>query len=427
MPWTKDNPPAVAKNWTPEQQARCVSAANAALENDATDQQAILACISAAGVKHSVEQEPDGSVRISFDGAGSVTAEIFAAGRWNGTSYSEADLHEIAATFEKLKSVHKVPLKLGHNDMQPLTDGAPALGWVEQVWVAPGADGTPKLFAKFTDVPPVVMQAIKARKYRKVSIELDLGVKYKGDRYPFVLSGVALLGADLPAVNTLADLTHYLDRSNARLSREDRAEFSAISGELDSNHEDDDMGMEEQLSKLTERFERLEKETGDIKEENHKLKEENAKLAQEKAEFQRKEEERAKAEKEASVKHAREQVTSILEDGVKAGKILPAQREKALKLFRVDDDDAVVNIDVKELKEFVGISKQEKPGTSPTGAAGDGTDSDAGKDPGTVVHDRTTELMGKDPKITYSDAMKRVLSADPELASRYATGETEEA
>jgi len=49
MPWTYDDPPAVALNWTTEEQRRCVDAANEVLESGGTDEEAIYACISAAG------------------------------------------------------------------------------------------------------------------------------------------------------------------------------------------------------------------------------------------------------------------------------------------------------------------------------------------------------------------------------------------
>ena len=49
MPWTKDNPPSVAKNWTEAEQARCISAANAVLREGGTEQSAIFACIKNAG------------------------------------------------------------------------------------------------------------------------------------------------------------------------------------------------------------------------------------------------------------------------------------------------------------------------------------------------------------------------------------------
>jgi len=49
MPWTYDKPPDVAKNWTDEEIRKCVDAANAVMEESGDDQEAIFACIHAAG------------------------------------------------------------------------------------------------------------------------------------------------------------------------------------------------------------------------------------------------------------------------------------------------------------------------------------------------------------------------------------------
>ena len=50
MPWTyPGNVPDVARNWTEDEQRRCVEAANATLEETGDDEQAIFACIRAAG------------------------------------------------------------------------------------------------------------------------------------------------------------------------------------------------------------------------------------------------------------------------------------------------------------------------------------------------------------------------------------------
>ena len=49
MPWTTDNPPPPAKNWTDEEKKKCVPAANAVKRDGGTDEDAIFACIAAAG------------------------------------------------------------------------------------------------------------------------------------------------------------------------------------------------------------------------------------------------------------------------------------------------------------------------------------------------------------------------------------------
>lgn len=55
MPWTKESPPSVAKNWTDEEKEKCVKAANAVLEETGDDEKAIQACIHAAGKSNSID------------------------------------------------------------------------------------------------------------------------------------------------------------------------------------------------------------------------------------------------------------------------------------------------------------------------------------------------------------------------------------
>lgn len=49
MPYTKDNPLRPAKNWTTDEQSKCISAANAVLDKGGSDEDAIYSCIHAAG------------------------------------------------------------------------------------------------------------------------------------------------------------------------------------------------------------------------------------------------------------------------------------------------------------------------------------------------------------------------------------------
>lgn len=49
MPWTVDDPPPPAKNWTKDEKKKCVKAANAVLADGGSDEEAVYACIHAAG------------------------------------------------------------------------------------------------------------------------------------------------------------------------------------------------------------------------------------------------------------------------------------------------------------------------------------------------------------------------------------------
>ena len=147
-----------------------------------------------------------------------LTQEIFAVGTWNGFPFTLNDLRKMAASFMALGDVLKVPLKLGHNDEQEMTDGQPALGWVTGMSVNEETT-PPKLVAEFDDVPDVVFQAFEKKLYRSVSIELDFDVTHKGTPYEFVITAAALLGADMPAVNVLNDLAAFMSAKNSNLAQ----------------------------------------------------------------------------------------------------------------------------------------------------------------------------------------------------------------
>lgn len=129
--------------------------------------------------------------------------EIFSVGKWNGDEYTEAHLAEMVESFNKTNSTLKPPLKLGHSDKQGLLqkDGYPAAGWVTNLYV----QGS-KLLADFSDIPDKIYNLIKTKAYRKVSSEIFWNIDYNGTKYGRMLAGVALLGAELPAVNNLSDM-----------------------------------------------------------------------------------------------------------------------------------------------------------------------------------------------------------------------------
>lgn len=175
---------------------------------------------------------------------------IFETGRWNNMSFTDEDLDDIVRNYNELRSLgaQQVPLKLGHNEDQPVTDGKPALGWVENLRRV----GT-QIIADFVDVPRVLLEAIKQKLYRAVSVEFLLGVKYRGKKYKHVLDAVAILGADQPAVHTLPDLRAYLasrDLAFDEVGR--RLAFEAIVSAGEENpgkNRDDDKLIRESLER----------------------------------------------------------------------------------------------------------------------------------------------------------------------------------
>lgn len=344
----------------------------------------------------------------------SLDAELFAVGKWNGMAFSLQDLEEVAANFEKLAEFHKVPLKFGHNDKQPITDGQPALGWVTKVWV----EGT-KLMGRFEKVPELVAQAIKQQMYRRVSIELDIDVEHKGSKYRYVLSGVALLGADLPAVNTLADLETYLD-GDTRLEASRRASFSAISGQMkDGTKSEVDMTKEE-IEEM------LNKKLGPVVEANSKLTQENATLKSKVEAFERETKERNDADKANKVKLAREAAVKVLDDGVKAQAITPGQRENFIKTLGIKDDERVLALDLEDVKALIPKGKKAQMNRQESKGQGEGENGDNDRvyeDADQELDRLANEIVAENPKVSYGEATRLAMKRNPELAKEWLGGQ----
>jgi hypothetical protein len=354
--------------------------------------------------------------------------EVFAVGRWNGIEFTHADLSQMAEAFAKLKDVHKVPLKFGHNAEQPVTDGKPALGWVTDMYVRGS-----KLLADFDDVPDVVHKAIDKKLYRRVSIELSIGVKYKSDRLPFVVDAVALLGADIPAVNTLADLNAFLSRDGAQFTVERRELFSAVAGSIEEVTEMDRKEMEGAVTAAVEaaiaplktQFTALETSNKTLQTENQRLTAENAALTQKNAQFTA-----DKAKEGIAAKRTR--AKAVLEGLAAGGHILPAQREYFTKTLGIENDEKLAALNIEEfvatfgeLKEVAGADGKvafTKPSAGDLGTkTGDKKDSYTYEEACDTLQTRTQKLVNE-KNIAFTVAKEQVLTEDAALLAAYTSG-----
>lgn len=138
--------------------------------------------------------------------------EIWSAGTFNGDTYTESDLDDMANNHAEIGAQVKPFVKLGHDKEQQLLqkDGYPAAGWIQNV----RRQGS-KLYADFTSVPKKIAELIGAKAYGRFSPEIIWNMK-DGDKVRRrVLSAVSLLGANTPANLTLTDFInlyeHYKD------------------------------------------------------------------------------------------------------------------------------------------------------------------------------------------------------------------------
>ena len=135
--------------------------------------------------------------------------ELMAAGTWNAstgrTTVTPEDLASAVSAFND-GLVDKPQIKIGHTDPRFSTvgeDGNPALGWVANVHAS--ADGT-RLIGDLTSVPKTLAARLKDA-FRHRSAEVKYGVRTAaGKTYRMVFTGLALLGAQPPAIKNLDDI-----------------------------------------------------------------------------------------------------------------------------------------------------------------------------------------------------------------------------
>lgn len=147
-----------------------------------------------------------------------IDIEVFGAGHWAGLPFTTKHLDRMVANFPKVSHAIKPMVKLGHDSKQMLAqqkDGQPALGWVQGI----RRDGQ-KLIATVADMPELLRDLIKTRRYDRISAEMfphfeDTNAErnLKTGAHGPVLTAISLLGADAPEVSTLESLHKMLATS----------------------------------------------------------------------------------------------------------------------------------------------------------------------------------------------------------------------
>ncbi len=316
-------------------------------------------------------------------------AEVFSVGTWHGDKYSETDLDDMVKNFDSLKEKIKPPVKLGHNDKQT-QDGQPSLGWVTGL----KRIGS-KLIATLTSVPDIVHKALQSGRYKRVSSEVYWNYKSGNETFKRVLAGVALLGADIPEVNNLEDLTAFLSQSTGKPGSFD--EIKAYSFDVNDD--------------------------GDIKnkEDNNvdeKLKAENEALKKKIEALQGQLDAMKGKEKEAGQKGEEDKLKAFCEERVKDGKMTPAGRDIILnggKHSYAEDNKIILNIeDVQKYME----TSWETMDIKELGVKGKTKDNKEYKTADEELAAKAQAYSGEH-KIDYSTAIQAVLAEDHKLATWY--------
>lgn len=198
--------------------------------------------------------DDDTEVILAADGGGSYSykgVEIARVGSFDcmtgKCAFSREDFDNAVQAWESLKGKFDAPIKLGHNDEQNATnaDGLPAAGWLSNLRRAGD-----RLVADFIGVPEGVARLIENGTLRKRSIEALRNVTIAGKKWPFVISGLALLGRELPAVDSLKDIVEVFGAAGVEMVTSDESQLvlaaaALAAGEGEREPDDRAAGMQE--------------------------------------------------------------------------------------------------------------------------------------------------------------------------------------
>lgn len=358
--------------------------------------------------------------------------EIFSTGTYHGEKFNKSDLDGIANNFQVLKDKVKPVFKMAHGNEIHKVNGQPAMGWASEIKRVGN-----KLLASFKDVPEVVKKAIDKKLYKRVSAEIYSGLNIGGKKYKRVLSGVGLLGADVPEVKDLKDIEAFFADDNQAVST---YSMDVSNGVIMKTEEFD---MSDELKKtFDERLKLLEDTHAlDIKRFSEQR---DADLAVKDAELKKfaEDQKTALAVKDAVISEMKDagakkegegkitEFKSFCEAQVTAGKMVPAARDILVKDIEKMEfsEGQEFSISFDKFKEFSEktveiLDKAEHGIYTPPGNRGPEsktfTEKPGAKLEGIDVDAKATKIM-VDRKCTYTEAVAFALESDPKMFHRFA-------
>jgi len=277
--------------------------------------------------------------------------EIFAAGTWNGDTYTEKDLDEMVQSFNEIGSKIKPYVKLGHSKDQNIlqADGLPAAGWIKNL----KRIGI-KLVCDMINIPEKIYTLIQNKAYGRFSSEIFWNLKSEGKNYSRVLKAVALLGADTPEVQTLNDFIALYNIDN------NENEFESIKQYHDIKlYKETEIMDEKVIQEILAKLEELQKQIDEMKGGAEKPAEEDMKCGdkgalEEKKKLMSKIEELEGQIKKVEFEKKQSEVHSYLDKKREGGFITPAQYDHFAALCMSDT----------EVKKYTSKDKNVFEGTS---------------------------------------------------------------
>ncbi len=149
--------------------------------------------------------------------------EVFREGTHNGDKYTPQDMDDFVRNFKTLQGKLIPKVKITHAEDQKKVAGLASYGDVRNVFTKV-VGGTKKLFVDLVRVPEQVAQWIRDGRFAERSIEVFRNITIDGKRFKNVLTKVALLGHEIPAVGGMGAI---------KLSIESDMSSELIEGDFD--------------------------------------------------------------------------------------------------------------------------------------------------------------------------------------------------
>jgi len=349
--------------------------------------------------------------------------EVFGIGTWKGNKITDKDLDDIVNGTNEIIDKLKPKVKLGHDDKQALLQrtGLPAGGWITKLKRAGD-----KILVDIKEVPKVLYQLIKNGAYKRISSEILAGYTEPSTKkkYNKVLSAIAFLGADLPAVTNLKDIAALYDSDeNANLIifekeekkmtkkvDEKRKEVYIMPGKVTITE------LENKKYVAVEDYEKLEKEKEAMDKEK-----ETAEGYKEKFEAEEKKTKEAEEKLNKISKEKREaEIKSFVDTNCSETnmRFLPKQKEIVMTLIESasDEKEFKFTADGKEtkisqrnlLEEFIKLQPNFSDSIFAELSKG-GEEEEEGEDKLTPEEKKVQKYMAENKDVSYRDAVLAVL------------------